>query len=71
VNLLGDNIEAIKRNMETLIDANKEVGQEVNVEKTKTMLAFHHQNASQYQDIKIANKLKNAIFWDVNAVWLM
>jgi hypothetical protein len=34
VNLLGDNIEAIKKHMETLIDASKEVGLEVNTEKT-------------------------------------
>jgi hypothetical protein len=30
VNLLGDNIGAIEKNMETLIDASKEVGLEVN-----------------------------------------
>jgi hypothetical protein len=34
VNLLGDNIDAIKKNMETLIDTSKEVGLEVNTEKT-------------------------------------
>jgi hypothetical protein len=44
VNVLGDNIEAIKKNMETLIGASKEVGLEVNTEKTKYMLS-HHQNA--------------------------
>jgi hypothetical protein len=33
VNLLGGNIDTIKKNMETLIDANKEVGLEINVEK--------------------------------------
>jgi hypothetical protein len=38
VNLLGDNIDTINRNRETLIDASKEVGLEVNVEKTKYML---------------------------------
>jgi hypothetical protein len=38
VNLLGDNIDAIKKNRETLIDASKEVGLEVNTEKTKYML---------------------------------
>jgi hypothetical protein len=38
VNLLGDNIDIINKNTETLIDASKEVGLEVNVEKTKHML---------------------------------
>jgi hypothetical protein len=32
VSLLGDNIDTIKKNMETLIDASKEVGLEVNTE---------------------------------------
>jgi hypothetical protein len=35
VNLLGDNIDTINKNTETLIDASKEVGLEVNVEKTQ------------------------------------
>jgi hypothetical protein len=38
VNLLGDNIDTIKKNMETLIDASKEVGLEVNTEETKYVL---------------------------------
>jgi hypothetical protein len=33
VNLLGDNIDAIKKNMETLIDAGKKVSLEVNTDK--------------------------------------
>jgi hypothetical protein len=37
-NLLGDNIDTINRNTETLIDVSKEVGLEVNVEKTIHML---------------------------------
>jgi hypothetical protein len=45
VNLLGDNIDTIKKNMETLIDAGKEVGLEVNTAKTKYMLLSRHQNA--------------------------
>jgi hypothetical protein len=32
VNLLGDNIDTIKRNTQTLIDASKEIGLEVNAE---------------------------------------
>jgi hypothetical protein len=33
VNLLGDNIDVIKKNTETLIDASKEVGLEVNTDR--------------------------------------
>jgi hypothetical protein len=47
VNLLGDNINIIKENTQTLIDASKEVGLEVNTEKTKYMLLSRHQNAGQ------------------------
>jgi ribosomal protein S2 len=56
VNLLGDNIDVIKKNMETLIDASEEVGLEVNTEKTKYMLLSRHQNAEQSYDIKTANR---------------
>jgi hypothetical protein len=42
--------------METLIDASKEVGLEVNTEKTKYMLLSHHQDAGQSYNIKIANR---------------
>jgi hypothetical protein len=57
VNLLGDNIHTMEKNTETLIDGSKEVGLEINIEKTKYMLLSHHQNAGQNQDINIANRL--------------
>jgi hypothetical protein len=38
VNVLGDNIDTITKNRGTLIDASKEVGLKVNIEKTKYML---------------------------------
>jgi hypothetical protein len=56
VNLLGDNLDTVKRNTETLIDACKEVGLEINVEKTKYMLLSCQQNVGQNRDIKIANR---------------
>jgi hypothetical protein len=34
-NLLGDDTDTINKNTETSIDASKEVGLEVNIEKTK------------------------------------
>jgi hypothetical protein len=54
VNLLEDNIDSIKKNTETLIDASKEAGLEINVEKT-TLLS-HHQNVGQNLAIKIASR---------------
>jgi hypothetical protein len=56
VNLLGDNIGIIIKNTTSLIDASKEVGLEVNVEKTKYMLVSHDQNESQNRDIKVGNR---------------
>jgi hypothetical protein len=56
VNLLGDNIDTINKNTQTLIDASKEVGLEVNIEKTKYMLMSRDQNAGQNQEIKIGNR---------------
>jgi hypothetical protein len=56
VNLLGDNIEAVKRNTETLINARKKVGLEVNVEKNKYMLVSCNQNADQRGNIRIGNR---------------
>jgi hypothetical protein len=50
VNLLGDNIDTINKNTETLIDASKEV------EKNKHMFVSRDQNAAQNRDIKIGNR---------------
>jgi hypothetical protein len=55
VNLLGDNTDTIEKKTETLIGASKEVGLEVNTEKTMYTLLSRHQNAEQNHNIKIAN----------------
>jgi hypothetical protein len=56
VSPLGDNIDTVKKKAETLIDASKEVGLEVNAEKTKYMLLSRHQTTGQNHDIKTANR---------------
>jgi hypothetical protein len=47
VNLLDDNIDIIKKNIQTLI---------VNTEKNSYMLLSRRQNAGQNHDIKAANR---------------
>jgi hypothetical protein len=56
VNLMGDNMDTIKKNTETLIDVSKEVGIGANIEKTMYMWMSHDQSADQNLDIKIANR---------------
>jgi hypothetical protein len=57
------NTSYIKKNAEALRDASKEVGLEVNTEKTKCMLKSHYQNAGQNHNIKIANRSVGCQFW--------
>jgi hypothetical protein len=51
VNLLGDNLAATKRNRGRLFDVTKEVGSDLNAERTKCVLLSCHQN----HDIKIVS----------------
>jgi hypothetical protein len=47
--LLGDNINIIRKNTETLIDASIEVGLEINIDKTECMMLSCRKNAGQKQ----------------------
>jgi hypothetical protein len=51
VNLLGDNIDTINKNTNTLIDASKKVGLEISVDKIKYMFLSYRQNAREIYDI--------------------
>jgi hypothetical protein len=50
MNLLGYKIDTAEKNIETLIDARREVGLEINIEKTKYMLLSYLHNAGQNRD---------------------
>jgi hypothetical protein len=56
VNLLGDNIDTVKKNTDTLMDVTKEVGRAVYADKSKHMLLSRHQNAGHNHNIKTGNR---------------
>jgi hypothetical protein len=56
VNIVGENTDTIKKNTEALGDDRKEVGLEVNPEKTKYILMSHNQKIGQMHSIKLANR---------------
>jgi hypothetical protein len=54
--LLGDTVNTIKENSETLLVASRDICLEINAEKTKYMIMSRHPNSGQNQDISIANE---------------
>ena len=55
VNIVGGSIHNTKKNTDALAVASKEIGLEVNADKTKYMVKSRYQNAGRCHDIKIDN----------------
>jgi hypothetical protein len=64
VSLLGENVHIIKKNIEVLLDDSREVGLEVNAERTKYMFMSRHQTTGQKHYIKVALKM-----WQSSNIW--
>jgi hypothetical protein len=56
VNILGESMYTIQENIESLVVASKEIGLEVNAEKTTYMVTSCEQNAGEYHSMKMGNK---------------
>ena len=61
VNLLGGSVHTIRKNTEALLITSKEIGLEVNAEKTKYMVMSRDQNAGQNGNIQSGNKLLETV----------
>ena len=64
VNILGGSVLIIKKNTEALVVASREIGPEVNADKSKYMVMFRDKNAGQNKNIKTE---KNNLFEGQNS----
>jgi hypothetical protein len=56
VNLLDDSVNTIKESTETILEASRDIGLEINAQKTKYMILSRHPNSGQNQNIRIGNE---------------
>jgi len=78
VDILGGSIHTIKKNIQALVAASKETGQEVNAEGTKYVVMPQDQNARRTHKTKIDNstfesveefKYLGTILTNQNSIW--
>jgi hypothetical protein len=54
IDLLGTSVNTIKQNSEIILEASRDIGLEINAEKTKYMIMSRHQISGQNQNIRVA-----------------
>jgi hypothetical protein len=54
--LLGDSLSTIKENTKTLLEASRDVGLEINSQKTKYKIMSRHLNSVKDQTVRIPNE---------------
>jgi hypothetical protein len=59
----------VQKNTEALVVASKEIGLEVNAEKTKYMVMSHNQNAGKNHNIKLDNTVNPLKGWNSSNIW--
>ena len=67
VNILGGNVQIVKENAESLVVAGKEIGLQVNADKTKYMVMSGDQNAGRNHSIKLI--VVPMIVWKSSNIW--
>ena len=66
VNILGGSVHTVKENAEALVVATKEIGLEVNADKTKYMVMSRDRNAGRGHSVKIDNSsIETNMFWPI------
>jgi len=55
VNKLGERIQTLKKNAETLVAANRETGMKVSADKTKYMVMSRDENAGRIHSVRTDN----------------
>jgi hypothetical protein len=55
-NLLGDSVNIVDENSETLLEASRNIDLEINAEKTKYTIMSRHPNSGQNQNVRIRNE---------------